>query len=359
MRLLLATGLYPPEIGGPATYARLFEQELPRYGIEVLVLPFSPVRSLPPVLRHIAYAWLLSQRIGRVDLILVQDTVSTGLPVALICMLARKKYIVRVPGDYAWEQGVQRFGVKDSLDEFQKKSYGPFVWILRAIQRFVIKKAYRIIVPSHYLEKIVKGWAPSKKIDVIYNGVEVPPRASTQNRESDLIVTSGRLVPWKGFKELIQIVAGTPWRLVILGDGPQRDELERQIKKNGASNRITLLGQVSREVAREWYARATVFVLNSQYEGLSHALIEAMATGAPVLATNVGGNPEVLFGNGFDLGQVLVDSNNKVDLEKKLERLMKNPRFREQEGEFLWAKAHSFSIEACVEATAKVLKETP
>src|SRR3989344_5996165 len=135
MRILIATGLYPPEIGGPATDAKLFEERLPRYGIEGAGVSFKTVRHLPLIIRHIAYGWKVSRAARSADLILVQDSVSTGLPVAIASFFGGKKFIIRVPGDYAWEQGTQRFGVRESLDDFQKRTYGLPVSVLRAIQR--------------------------------------------------------------------------------------------------------------------------------------------------------------------------------------------------------------------------------
>src|SRR3990167_9182049 len=172
MKIVIATGLYPPEIGGPATYAKLFEERLPKYGIEVSILPFSTVRHLPQIIRHIDYFWKIVRLSRNVDAILVQDTVSTGFPAAVASLLVRKPLILRVPGDYAWEQGIQRFGVRESLDDFQKRSYGLRVAILRAIQRFVGPRARRVSARSRYLARIVSGWISNKKdIDVIYNGV--------------------------------------------------------------------------------------------------------------------------------------------------------------------------------------------
>lgn len=354
MRILLATGLYPPEIGGPATYAKLFEEQLPKYGIEVSVLPFSMVRGLPPIIRHVAYAWLLAQRIHGVDLGLVQDTVSTGFPVAIISALAGKRFVVRVPGDYAWEQGTQRFGVKDSLDDFQKRSHGIAVGILRAIQRFVAHRAYRVIAPSEYLARIISTWSPDiKRIDVIYNGI-VLAEMLPPTRKSKLIVSSGRLVPWKGFQELIEIVAAHhEWRLEILGDGPQHKELKDRIQRSGGEKRITLRGRVSQAEAREVFAKATVFVLNSRYEGLSHTLVEAMSVGTPVIATKAGGNPEVVQDgkNG-----ILIDVGDKYGLEQAIFRLISDETLRRRLGDAARERAKDFSIGKTVEATASLLK---
>ena len=354
MKVLIATGLYPPEIGGPATYAKLFEEQLPRYGIEVSVLPFSTVRFMPPIIRHVAYAWLLAKQMHNTDVLLVQDTVSTGFPAAIISWLAGKKLIVRVPGDYAWEQGVQRFGVKDSLDDFQKRSYGLRVWVLRAIQRFVVNRAYRVIAPSQYLANIIKQWSPAiKDIRVIYNGIEMAETLPI-SREPSLIVSSGRLVPWKGFAELIDVVAKHPeWHLDILGDGPQYAELVDKVHATGAGGRIKLRGRVSHSEAREMFGKAAVFVLNSRYEGLSHTLVEAMSVGTPVIATRAGGNPEVIEDG---RSGILIGVEDTVGLEKALAQVLSDNNVRMKLGTSAAERAKQFSITKTVEATASLLR---
>src|SRR6185436_880397 len=104
MRILVATGLYPPESGGPATYSKFLVEKLPALGVEVSVLPFSRVRYLPKLVRHVAYFFACASLAREADIVYAQDTVSVGLPAALAAFVARKKFMVRVPGDYAWEQ---------------------------------------------------------------------------------------------------------------------------------------------------------------------------------------------------------------------------------------------------------------
>jgi hypothetical protein len=79
MKILLATGIYPPEIGGPATYAKLLSDELPKRGIEVDVLPFREVRKYPRGIRHGIYFLKILSRSRGVDIIFTQDAISTGL----------------------------------------------------------------------------------------------------------------------------------------------------------------------------------------------------------------------------------------------------------------------------------------
>ncbi|MBX4192602.1 hypothetical protein KW798_03930, partial [Candidatus Parcubacteria bacterium] len=121
-KILIATPLYPPESGGPATYAKLIEKELTARGFVVQVLPFSTVAHLPFGVRHVVYFFKVL--FSAAWTVYALDPVSVGFPAALASSMVGKKFLLRVPGDYAWEQGQQRFGVKESLDFFQTKRYG-------------------------------------------------------------------------------------------------------------------------------------------------------------------------------------------------------------------------------------------
>ena len=272
-KILIATGVYPPESGGPATYTKLLEERLPVLGFEVSVLPFRTVRHLPKVFRHAAYFLKCFSLARRADIVYAQDTMSVGFPAALAALALGKKFVVRVPGDYAWEQSRQRFGVRDELEVFQHKTYGVRTGLLRAIQKFVVRRARAVVVPSEYMKKNVTRWGINpERIERIYSSIELPPPAvPPANRpQGFLAVSSGRRVPWKGFEGIERVVAREKnWNFFIAENLP-------------------------REQALGWVAAANVFVLNSTYEGLSHMLVEAMALGTPIVATRVGGNPELI-----------------------------------------------------------------
>ena len=177
MKLLLATGIYPPDIGGPATYAVLLEKEFPKKGIDVDVVTYGPAgvsRSFPKGLRHFIFFLKCYLAALKSNIVLAQDTISAGLPALFAARLSGKKFIIRVPGDYVWEQSVQRFGVKDSIDDFQYKKYGWRVEFLRSIQKFVVNNADIVITPSKYFGNLVSKWVKDpSKIHVIYNGIEL------------------------------------------------------------------------------------------------------------------------------------------------------------------------------------------
>jgi glycosyltransferase involved in cell wall biosynthesis len=301
MRLCIATPLYPPESGGPATYARTLERGLPEQGDTVTVVKFSEVRHLPKLIRHFQYFLRIVRFAGRSDVILALDPVSVGLPALLAAFVLRKPFVVKIVGDYAWEQGVQRAGITDSLDAFVLQKQVPlFVRMLRTIQTFVARHATGIIVPSLYLKGIVTTWGiDSKKIEVIYNAVAIDVATLPERTlPAHTIITAGRLVPWKGIQDLIDALVMVrkeipDARLVIIGDGPEREALEMQAA-DFMPGAVLFLGALTHTETLAQVQAADIFVLNSTYEGLSHMLIEALMLGKPIVASRAGGNPELI-----------------------------------------------------------------
>src|SRR3989344_1002711 len=118
MNILFAASLYPPDTRGPATFAKQLVDYLKTRDASITVVPFREVRGLPPGLRHFVYFCKLLLRGRRAFIVLALDPVSVGLPAFFAARLLRARFVLRIGGDYAWEQGVQRNGIKDTLDEF-------------------------------------------------------------------------------------------------------------------------------------------------------------------------------------------------------------------------------------------------
>ncbi len=330
IKILIATGVYPPESGGPATYTKLIEGRLPAFGFAVSVLPFGRVRHLPKVIRHTAYFFICLRMARSVDMVYALDTVSVGFPAALAAKVLGKKFVVRVPGDYAWEQARQRFGVTDELDMFQTKKYGLRVGLLRRIQRFVVHGACAVVVPSVYMQKVVAGWGVKNSF-VVYSSIDLAADYTlpAHRPEGFLVVSSGRRVPWKGFDGIERVVAREKtWHLFIAEELPRAEALG-------------------------WVKAADVFVLNSTYEGLSHALVEAMALGTPVVATSVGGNPE-LIEEGVD--GLLVPPGDDNALYAALKRVEEDRESTLARAQSARAKTKQFSIDTAVSKLAELLK---
>lgn len=355
MKILIATPLYPPDIGGPATYAKLMNDRLPEYGFKIEILPFREVIKWPRIIRHFVYLLKILKRAKNVDVIFAQDPVSTGFPSLVASKLLKKKIVVRVAGDYAWEQGQNRFGVTDDIDKFQSNSYGWRIELMRKIQKFVVSSINKVIAPSKYFERLVSSWNKKATVVCIYNGIELPEIVQWSEREKNLIFSAGRLVPWKGFDILIELMKDLPgeWKLVIAGEGPERPRLEKLITELNLDDRVRLLGAVSRHTVFDYLSRATVFVLNTFFESFSFQVMEAMSAGVPVITTDVGNLPE-LIDNEKD--GILVAPNDKVALKAAIFKLSVNHVFKDRIVAQAKIKARQFSIQSTLYKLSDLLK---
>lgn len=365
MKILIATPLYPPDDGGPATRARQIEVAFPLQGVEVSVVSFSHFRHYPKGISHLRYAIALWRAARDADVIYALDPVSVGFPSAVVSRLTRTPLVVCIVGDYAWEQGTQRAGVKENLDEFvQKTAYPPLVRFLRSVQCWVAETAVRVIVPSHYLERIISTWGVmAKKIAVIYNAFD--PHMTTENREhirerlkfnGRAIISVGRAVPWKGFVVLMDAVSDLREEfpdvtLLIAGSGDMTEYVVHA-QKNGYAF-VRFVGLLPHDTLMEHIRAADCFALNTGYEGLSYLLLEAMALGTPIVTTRVGGNTELLEeGRGL-----LVEYNNRASLARELRTVLGQPEAAVTRALTAKEFVSTFTLSRMVEESLGVLRE--
>jgi glycosyltransferase involved in cell wall biosynthesis len=188
---------------------------------------------------------------------------------------------------------------------------------------------------------------PAQKIVVISNGIDL---AAAQRRAAEplthpwlepgqppIVLGVGRLVPQKNFDGLIRAFAvarkARPMRLILIGEGPERPHLERLARERGMEADIELAGFIENPLP--YYARSALFVLPSRWEGMSNALLEAMAVGCPVLATRCSGSVELL---GEALADRIVDVSDEQGLAQRIGRMLQGQRegapFRERASEF-------------------------
>lgn len=336
MRIALATPLYPPEPGGPATYTKLLEEELPARGVTLDIVKFLSVRDLPKGIRHIVYFIKVLGAALRADRVYALDPVSTGLPALLASVIALRPLHLRVAGDYAWEQGTYRFGVTDILDDFVlRDDYPFFVQFLKRVQSFVARSARSVVVPSAYLKRIVAAWGvPEERIHVVYNAPPPFPEPETLARPQEVVrpylVTVARLVPWKGIDALIRALArlraeGSELRLVVVGDGPEEANLRTLSTELGLSDYVLFTGRLSHGTAPAYIAHAEAFVLDTRYEGFSHVILEAFALRVPVLTTPVGGNVEAVEDGATGL---LFPYGDEAAIAAAVRRVMEEPGLR-------------------------------
>lgn len=357
MKLLIATPLYPPDSGGPATDAALLAKHLPSHGIAVDVYSFKDVRHLPRGIRHLRYAYGLWRRARTADIIVAMDTFSVCLPAAFVARVAAKRFVVRVPGDFAWEQAVQRFGVTDTIEDFQKKRYSLAVETIRALQRFSLKQADLVVVCSDFLENIVATWSITPAcLTRIYLGLDFDDRAEAPQKvpHGKIVFSVGRLVPWKGFGALIEILPALPgWHLVLAGDGPMRPALEARAHTLAVAGRVTFTGALPRAQVLGWYRRADAYLLNTSFESFSYQLLEAMISGVPVVTTRIGSIPELLI-DGVE--GVLCAPDDVCAFQEALQSIEREPELWKKRTKAAMHKAETFSASRSVDLFVKALE---
>jgi len=366
-RVLICTGIYPPDGGGPATYSKLLFDELPKRGVGVKVLSFGAVRHLPKVVRHFIYFFKALKMGKKADIIFAQDPVSVGFPAMLAAKILRKKFILKVVGDYAWEQFQARGEKFITPENFQDKKFDFKTELRRKIQKYVAKNAHKIIVPSQYLKKIVLRWGIDEdKIKVIYNAFEAPDLKESKdklrkklNLSGTVLISAGRLVTWKGFDKLIEIMPEIikeipDAKLYIIGSGPELEALELKVKSLKLQDKVILTNQLEHKDTLEYLKAGDVFVLNTGYEGFSHFLLEAMAMEIPIITTNIGGNVELIEDgkNG-----ILAEYNNVEELKKKIIELAKNETLKKELTKKAKQKVAEFGVGKMLEETIKILKQ--
>jgi glycosyltransferase involved in cell wall biosynthesis len=192
--------------------------------------------------------------------------------------------------------------------------------LIRPMIRFALHRADHIVGVCDALKReIMELGIPGDKISVIPNGVDIKmfhPECKTKMRKvlsipenRKAILSVGSLVPRKGFDILLTAFHRLcqecgDVHLYIIGEGPSRANLRRQIKKLQLTAHVTLLGEVRNEGLTTWYNAADVSCLASSREGWPNVIMESLACGTPVVATRVWGAPEIL--TSADVG-ILVD----------------------------------------------------
>lgn len=208
--------------------------------------------------------------------------------------------------------------------------------LLLPVTRHIWNHAAAVVALSASLRETASRTLPALPIQVIPNGVDGarfrPAEVSHDTRDLHL-VSVARLLERKGLHYLLEAIiaqpAPLPVRLTIIGTGPYQDELRRLTAALGLSDRVTFKGFVPNDQLADLYRGADLFVLPSQTESFGLVFAEAMASGLPILATRVGGIPD-LVRHGLD--GLLVEPADPHALRAALARLIANPAERRAMG---------------------------
>ena len=313
MRVVVVSGIWPPDVGGPASHAPALADALVEAGHTVEVVTTAdlapdtqpyPVhwvaRDRPAPLRHLAVAREVRRAAQGADRVYATTMVRRA---ALGAALGRRPLVVKLVADEAYERERRAGRFAGTLEEFQAERRGLRLRFLRATRTAALRRARCIVVPSAYLRQIAIGWGldPSR-VDVVPNPApELPEHPTRDEARATLGIdgfalgVAGRLTAQKALGDTLEALARVPdVALLVLGDGPERAELERRAGELGLADRVRFLGAGTRDDVIALFRAVDAALLTSAWENLPHTLLEALATGTPVIATAVGGIPEVV-----------------------------------------------------------------
>ena len=336
MRIAFLTGIWPPDVGGPATHGPDFSRFLVGRGHGVHVVTMGDgepaerpcevevvSRSLPFPLRY-GQVTLLGARAARnADVVYATATYAAA---AAASVLARTPFVAKLVSDPAYERAHRYGAFAGTLEEFQSARSRP-VQALKALRTRALRAAHTIVVPSTYLAGIAAGWGlRGDRIHVVTNPAPPSSDVEPETLPPGTLVFIGRLTRQKALATAIEAVARVPQaRLVLVGDGPERATLEQLAAGSAAADRIEFRGSRSRDDALRTVAGAEGALLSSDWENLPHAAVEALSVGVPVVSTRVGGVPEVVRDGENGL---LVSPGRPEELSAAIRRLLEEPGLR-------------------------------
>ena len=348
MRVLVTVGIFPPDIGGPATFvpkiAKYFQDQL-NYEIEILTLSdnknlninddFSVKRidrNLPIIYRWLKTIFTIYKLGKNKDLIFVNGL---GTETTIANIFLKKKIIRKIVGDPVWERTYSKAKISESFDEFQVKNYGFSISLQKKVRSFSIKKSDIVVTPSKHLKNFILNLGFKNKIEIINNGVFIPEENTNifTNDQINITIVS-RLVSHKNIKKIIRAISDLNDPLIylnIIGDGPELNQLQRISLESNNKDNIIFHGKLNRDDINHIFLKSDIYIQASNYEGLPHSLLEAMSYGIPVLCTPVGECKEIL-GN-EDRGYILDLPVSKNNIKSKISEIIGEKNIANKKGE--------------------------
>ena len=316
MRILIATGVYPPEIGGPATAMLLFVKKLRSEGHDVHVLTYGEMREEENVIaiprvgnvlqRYRRFAAIARKQLKECDVVIATDVFSVGIPVRFALLFKKTRFILRLGGEFAWEDAVNKKRTQKPLKLFWKEdSVGWRMKCIRWNYLWILKRAEIICVTSDWLKTILMDEFPecTEKYVTVWQDEAPHPAVS-----SDIInakphtplrfVYIGRFAPVKNVITVAYALKAVSERgidieCVFVGMGETMNEC-KNILHNVKG--IYFMGNVDQDALPAILSESDILLLPSLSDICPNAVVEALSYGVPVLMTIEHGLPRPVLG---------------------------------------------------------------
>lgn len=294
-KILIATGIFPPDIGGPAKYAKNLAEEFLRRGHEVKVLAYKTEKSLPIVIRHCLYFFRVIFNLHKTDLIIALDTFSVGLPAVLAAKIFCKKIIIRTGGDFLWETYVEKTGNLITLKDFysQKPMLPIKHKIIAFLEKFALQSATALTFNTRwqkeFFEKVYKLDQSKTFVIENYYGVKVE---SCESEEKNFLF-AGRRIKFKNLKIL--------------------EEVFEELKREGRDVKLEIVDNLSHDELMDKIRHSYVLIVPSITDFAPNFIIEGLSFNKPFILTKECGLVDKFKNFG-----VFVNPFDKNDIKNKI-----------------------------------------
>lgn len=325
IKVLIATPLYPPQVGGPSKYAKNLKETFEGMGLDVEVVAYSKIeQKLPIGIRHLYYLFRLILAVRNVQYIIALDAMSVGLPAVVLSILTRKPICIRVGGDFLWETYVERTQEKVFLSDFYNKPINLSIKekIIFLITRWVLSSASAVAFTTTWqLNIFKKAYKISNNFFVVENHFEFKSINHGYNpldQQKKIFISSSRKIFLKN-QNLLESVFN-------------------EVKKNRQD--IELYNrQDSFKEFQDKILNAYAVIVPSISEVSSNLILESISNGIPFIVTSDIGIKDrikdiAIFINPFD----------PIDIKDKIFYLLDEENYKKQKRAILnWDFVHPWS----------------
>ena len=290
IRIVIATGIFPPDTGGPAYYAESLAKSFGAVS-SVSVLPFTWEKKLPSGVRHIVYFFRLCKALFSADVVLALDTFTVGVPAVFAAKLMRKKIVIRTGGDFLWEQYVERTREKILLSEFyiNSRKLSMKERTIRWLTGVILRAADCVVFSTEWQRKIFM--APYR---LNHSHTEVVENSYPQKENTEKPLKKNFL--WAG-------------RDIFLKNKELLVEAFNDARKKRADIVLEILDGVPRKELFEHMESCYAVLLPSLSDISPNFLLEAVSFGKPFVSTVDTG----LVGQIRECG-IFINPRNKIEL---------------------------------------------
>lgn len=334
MKILIATGIYPPDIGGPATYAFNLKREFEKLGHEVIILTYSNDQSSRQdniykisrrqnlLLRYFAYFKQVLGLAKDSDVVYLLDLMSAGLPGSLAARLKNKRVVMRIAGDFLWEKAVQKNITKLPLTKYYQAPKNIRAKVLLIFCRWILKKVDLVIFSTKLQADIYQKHykVPVSKIKIITNPITKTNSKTADSGCEDCIIFAGRLIKLKNIEKLIKAfgsIKNQDTQLLIFGDGPEKNNLNKLIQKLSLANKIKLLGNIDQNKLLAKILTCKFVIIPSLSDISPNLALECLSMAKPVILTQYTGLDSQIMSY-----FISIDPESEIDIKNKIEYLL-------------------------------------